>query len=267
MRSLVMARRGTPLGHLVTGQLLSVDVDAHIDELEDLFDRIDFSAVPVADEAGKFVGVIQRHAVREARSEAAEEDLAKFGGILRGEELRTMPLVSRALRRLAYLVPIAGLLMLSASVIRLFIDTVDKVPILAMFLPVVSGICGSGGGQAVAVSMREISLGLIKPADLWRVMRKEMTVALVNGLVIGTLLFFGIWAWQGSALLGLVVGAALPIVLVVAKGVGGTVPLLMRQLKLDPAMASVPAVTTVTDLIAFLVVLTFATAALSRLTL
>jgi magnesium transporter len=67
-------------------------------------------------------------------------------------------------------------------------------------------------------------------------------------------------------LLGLVVGAALPIVLVVAKGVGGTVPLLMRQLRLDPAMASVPAVTTVTDLIAFLVVLTFATAALSRLT-
>ncbi len=266
MRSLVMTKRGTPLGRLVLPHPLCVNVDTHVDELEDLFDRIDFSAVPVADEANHLVGVVQRHAVQEARSEAAEEDLAKFGGIVRGEELRSMPLASRTLRRLMYLLPIGGLLMVSASVINVFIETVEELPILAMFLPVVSGLCGSGGGQAVAVSMREISLGLIKPADLMRVLAKEAAVAFVGGCVLGLALFLVIGLWQGSFGLGLVIGVAIPIVMVVAKATGGCVPLLLRRIGLDPAMASVPVVTTVVDLVGFLVVLAMATLMLGWLT-
>ncbi|MEM8738107.1 MAG: magnesium transporter [Planctomycetota bacterium] len=265
MRELVMTPRGTPLGRLAVESPAQVSVDSHVDELEDLFDRIDFSAVPVVDEAEKLVGVVQRHAVQEARGEAAEEDLAKFGGIVRGEELRSMPLSSRVLRRLMYLVPISGLLMLSASVIHLFIETVERTPVLAMFLPVVAGICGSGGGQAVAVSMREISLGLIKPADLGRVLLKEAGVAFLNGLVLGVVLFLAIWVWQGSVILGLVVGGSIPLVMVTAKCTGGCVPLLLRKIGLDPAMASGPVVTTVVDLVSFLVVLILATVMLGRL--
>lgn len=265
MRQLVMTKRGTPLGQLAIPDPTQIDVDTHVDELEDLFDRIDLSAVPVADEANRLVGVVQRAAVQEARGEAAEEDLAKFGGIVRGEELRSMPLWSRASRRLAYLVPISGLLMLSASVIHLFIETVEQVPVLAMFLPVVAGLCGSGGGQAVAVSMREISLGLIKPADLLMVMGKEAAVAFVDGVVLGLVLFLIVWVWRGNAAMGLVVGGSIPLVLVSAKCTGGCVPLLLRKIGLDPAMASGPVVTTVVDLVSFLVVLVLATAMLSRL--
>ncbi len=259
MRELVMTPRGTPLGQLAIPDPDFVNVDTHVDELEDLFDRIDLSAVPVVDEAEKLVGVVQRAAVQEARGEAAEQDLAKFGGILRGEELRSMPVGTRALRRLMYLVPIAALLMLSASVINLFIKTVEEVPVLAMFLPVVSGICGSGGGQAVAVSMREISLGLIKPADLKLVLIKEAGVAAIGGVAMGLLLFVFIGLWQNNFTLGFVVGVSLPVVMVVAKGTGGCVPLVLRKLGLDPAMASVPVVTTVVDLVGFLVVLLVAT--------
>jgi len=266
MRNLVMTKRGTPLGKLAIPTPLLVTVDTHVDELEDLFDRIDLSAIPVVDEASQLVGVVQRHAVQEARSEAAEEDLAKFGGIVRGEELRSMPVLSRTLRRLVYLVPIGGLLMLSASVINVFIETVEELPILAMFLPVVSGICGSGGGQAVAVSMREISLGLIKPADLMRVMFKEMAVAFFGGAVLGLLLFAVIGLWQGSFALGLVIGVAIPLVMMVAKATGGCMPLLLRKIGLDPAMASVPVVTTVVDLVGFMVVLGIATLMLTSLT-
>lgn len=266
MRDLVMTKRGTPLGRLAPAEPKYVTVDTGVAELEDLFDRIDLSAVPTVDEAGHLVGVVQRHAVQEARSEAAEEDLAKFGGIVRGEELRSMSLTSRTLRRLMYLVPICGLLMLSASVINVFIETVEELPILAMFLPVVSGICGSGGGQAVAVSMREISLGLIKPADLMRVMVKEMSVAFFGGAVLGLLLFLVIGMWQGSFALGLVIGVAIPLVMMVAKATGGCMPLLLRKIGLDPAMASVPVVTTVVDLVGFLVVLGIATLMLGYLT-
>ena len=259
MRELVMTPRGTPLGKLAIHDPDFVNVDTHVDELEDLFDRIDLSAVPVVDEAQQLVGVVQRAAVQEARGEAAEQDLAKFGGILRGEELRSMPVGSRVLRRLMYLLPIAGLLMISASVINLFIATVEEVPVLAMFLPVVSGICGSGGGQAVAVSMREISLGLIKPADLGRVLAKEAAVAAVGGLIMGVVLLLFIGVWKGDFWLGLVVGGSMPVVMVVAKGTGGCVPLVLRKAGLDPAMASVPVVTTVVDLVGFMVVLVVAT--------
>ena len=259
MRELVMTPRGTPLGKLAIPDPDYVTVDAHVDELEDLFDRIDLSAVPVVDEAEQLVGVVQRAAVQEARGEQAEQDLAKFGGILRGEELRSMPAGTRVLRRLMYLVPIGALLMVSASVINLFIKTVEEVPVLAMFLPVVSGLCGSGGGQAVAVSMREISLGLIKPADLKRVLLKEAAVAAMGGAALGLLLCVFIGLWRGDFLLGAVIGVSLPAVMVVAKGTGGCVPLVLRKLGLDPAMASVPVVTTVVDLVGFLVVLVLAT--------
>lgn len=266
MRQLVMTRRGTPLGKLAIHEPAQVDVDAHVDELEDLFDRIDLSAVPVVDEAKRLIGVVQRAAVQEARGEAAEEDLAKFGGILGGEELRSMPLMSRAGRRLAYLVPIAGLLMLSASVVNLFIDTVEKVPLLAMFMPVVSGLCGSGGGQAVAVSMREMSLGLIKPIDLVPVLLKEAGVALVAGLSLGALLLLVVWVWRDNFALGLAVGGAVPLVLLVATCIGGCVPLVLKKVGLDPAMASVPAMTTVVDLSTFLTILLLTTMMLSWIT-
>ncbi|MEM9883271.1 MAG: magnesium transporter [Planctomycetota bacterium] len=266
MRELVMTPRGTPLGRLAIPSPAVVDVDTDLDDLQDTFNRIDFSALPVVDEAAKLVGVVQRAAVQEARGEAAEEDLAKFGGIFRGEELRTMPLRSRVSRRLIYLAPIGVLLMLSASVINLFIETIEALPVLAMFLPVVSGLCGSGGGQAVAVSMREMSLGLIKPADLGRVLLKEVLVAAGAGVVLGAMLTVVIGLWRGQFLLGLVVGVSIPLVLAVAKAVGGCVPLLLRKLGLDPAMASVPIVTTVVDLVGFGVVLAMATAAMGALT-
>lgn len=266
MRRLVMSPRGTHIARLILEDSAAVHVDTHVDELEDLFDRIDFSAVPVVDADEKLVGVVQRAAVQEARGEAAEEDLAKFGGIVRGEELRSMPVWSRAARRLAYLLPISVLLMLSASVIHLFIEVIERVPVLAMFLPVVAGLCGSGGGQAVAVSMREISLGLIKPADLVRVMLKEASVAFVNGIVLGAFLLLIVWVWQGSFTMGIVVGGSIPLVLVAAKVTGGCVPLILRKIGLDPAMASGPVVTTVVDLVSFLAVLILATLLLGHLT-
>ena len=259
MRRLVMARRGTAVRDLMAEYPATVTVDTPVADLEDLFDRIDLSAVPVVDEALRLCGVVQRAAVQEARGEAAEEDLAKVGGIVGGEELRSMPTLRRAGRRMMFLVPIMGLMMVSAAVISLFRDTVERVPLIAAFLPVVAGLCGSGGNQAVAVSMREISLGLIKPADLGRVAVQEAVPALLNGLALGLLLFGVVLAWERDATLALVIGAAVPGTTVVATVIGGGVPLLLRAAKLDPAMASGPVVTTLVDLTAYFSVLVLAT--------
>jgi len=203
--------------------------------------------------------VVQRAAVQEALNESASENLLKVSGIVAGEEFRGMPLQSRVVRRLTFLMPIMLLLLASATIIALFQTTVEKLPILAAFLPVVAGLCGSGGNQAVCVSLREISLGLIKPSDWPQVVGKELAVAMMTGLILGASLIGIVWLWQGNLPLALVVGGAVPVVILVAKCVGGGVPLLLRSLKVDPAMASGPVVTTIVDLFSFFVVLLLAT--------
>ena len=106
--------------------------------------------------------------------------------------------------------------------------------------------------------MREISLGLIKATDFWRILSKEAAVALINGALLGLAVFAVAW-WEYGVNLGLVVGGAIPITIVVAGCIGGTVPIVLRGLNIDPAMASGLVVTTTVDLFSFLIVLLFAT--------
>ena len=262
MRRLVLGARKAKLSTLAIRDFQKVAADTPVEELEDLFDRVDFSAVPVEDARGRLLGVVQRAAVQEHRGEAAEEDLAKSGGIIGGEELRSMPVGNRAGRRLAFLLPILGLTLVSASVIGFYEPTIEENPGLAKFLPVVAGLCGSSGGQAVAVSMREISLGLIKTRDVGRVVRKELSAALLIGAGVGLALALTGWLWSGDPRMGLTLGLAAPPTMLLATAVGGSVPLLLRGAGMDPAMMSGPVVQTTIDMAAFLAVLGIAAAVL-----
>jgi magnesium transporter len=136
---------------------------------------------------------------------------------------------------------------------------------LAVFLPIISDMSGCSGNQAVAVSMRELSLGLVRPLDAFRVWLKEIGVGLINGLVLGLLLGTAAWIWKGNTALGLVVATAMALNTVVAVSIGGTVPLLLKRLKFDPALASGPILTTITDMCGFFFVLSFATLMLAKL--
>jgi magnesium transporter len=144
---------------------------------------------------------------------------------------------------------------MAASVIAFYEDTLTAVIALAVFLPIVSDMSGCSGNQAVAVSMRELTLGAALPRDVLRVWRKEVTVGLINGLALGMLLGIAAWAWKGNVVLGLVVGAALAVNTVVAVSIGGTVPLILKRFTLDPAVASGPLLTTITDMCGFFLLL------------
>ena len=113
--------------------------------------------------------------------------------------------------------------------------------------------------------MRELTLGAAVPKDVFRVWRKEAVVGLINGIALGILLGIAAWAWKGNPYLGLVVGGALAANTVIAVSIGGTVPLVLRRLKLDPAVASGPLLTTVTDMCGFFLLLSLATMVLPSL--
>jgi len=115
------------------------------------------------------------------------------------------------------------------------------------------------------VSLRELSLGVLRPSDVIRVWWQEASVGLLNGLALGCLIGAVAWVWKGNLALALVVGSALAINTLVAVSIGGMVPLVLRRFGYDPALASSPILTTVTDLCGFLLVLNFATLALAKL--
>jgi len=177
-----------------------------------------------------------------------------------------MPVLTRSKRRLSWLSINIGLNIVAASVIAMYEDTLSAVIALAVFLPIVSDMSGCSGNQAAAVSMRELTLGAADPKDIARVWGKEAAVGLINGLALGLLLGCAAWAWKGNPMLGLVVGAALALNTVLAVSIGGTVPLLLKRFKVDPAVASGPLLTTITDMCGFFLVLSFASMVLPQLT-
>ncbi len=265
LRDLLLTPRQRPLRAIMMPDPLAVTDDTDLERLADLFDRHGFLALPVTDQRGRLVGVVARHDVEEALGGRSEDDYLKSLGIVGGEELRSMPVHRRAGRRLSWLSINIILNIIAASVIAFYQSTLAAVIALAAFLPIISDMSGCSGNQAVAVSMRELSLGLVKPFEVLNVWLKEVLVGLINGLVLGGLLGLVGWLWQGNPYLGLVVGGAMAVNTIIAVSLGGTLPLIMRRLGVDPALASGPILTTVTDMCGFFLVLSTASAFLPRL--
>ena len=264
-RDLLLSPRDTPVTRIMVADPLCVQTETHLDELVQLFDRQGYFGVPVTDKWGRLAGVVRRADVEEAVGDRADRTLLKVSGIVGGEELRIMPLRVRSFRRLSWLSVNILLNIVAASVIALYQDTLAAAIALAVFLPILSDMSGCQGNQAVAVSLRELTLGLVKPSDLFRVLGKEIGVGVINGVLLGLVIGAVAWAWKGNPYLGLVVGGALALNTLVAVSLGGTIPLVLRRLKADPALASGPILTTVTDMCGFFLALSFATALLPLL--
>ena len=266
LRDLLLALSTTRIDELMLSKPKSVAVDTSLEELERFFDHYQWLGVPVLEKDGKLVGIVLRVNVEEAAEERSSRHFLKFMGIMGGEELRTMPLRLRSFRRLSWLSINIVLNILAASVIAMHQDTLSSVIALAVFLPIISDMSGCSGNQAVAVSMRELSLGLIRPREFWKVFWKEAGVGLINGIVLGLLLGLVAYAWKGNIVLGGVVAIALAVNTLLAAVIGGTVPMLLRGLGQDPALASGPILTTITDMCGFLLVLSLASYCLPWLT-
>jgi magnesium transporter len=235
---------------------------ATLDELDEYFQRHETLGAPVVNADGQLVGRLRRRAFDDRLARRAQESQLKSQGIVSGEELRSMPITTRSRRRLSWLSINIVLNIIAASVIAFFQDTISAVIALAVFLPIVSDMSGCSGNQAVAVSMRELTLGIVRPRDVVRVWLKEISIGMMNGVALGALLGIVAFVWLGNALLGLVVGVALGLNTMVAVSIGGTVPLVLKGLQVDPAIASGPVLTTVTDMCGFFFVLGLATLAL-----
>ncbi len=265
LRDLLLAGRHQVIRSLMIQEPRSVPVLAGVDELFDFFSRHHLLGAPVVDDAGNLLGIVHRAAVEAARGAHSESNYLKSQGIVGGEELRAMPLLLRSRRRLAWLSLNIVLNIVAASVIAFYQETLAAVIALAVFLPIISDMSGCSGSQAVAVSIRELTMGFVRPVELGYVLAKEACVGCLNGLVLGILIASVAWLWKGNPFLGLVVGAAMALNTLVSVSIGGTVPLILKRMNVDPALASGPILTTITDMCGFFLVLSLASAALPLL--
>lgn len=265
LRDLLLSPGKMRISNLMINNPLAVLHKDSLERVEEFFEEHHYEGTPVVDDQGRLVGVVQRSDLEAAVSHRNESQYLKAQGIVGGEELRTMPLGVRSRRRLSWLSVNIVLNVIAASVIAFYQDTLAAAISLAVFLPIISDMSGCSGNQAVAVSMRELSLGLVKPSEMFHVLRKEFAVGLINGFALGMLLGGVAYLWKGSLFLSLVISGAMMVNTVIAVGIGGAVPLLLRRFGKDPALASGPILTTVTDICGFFLVLGGASLVISRI--
>lgn len=262
LRGMLRSKRSVALADIMSTPM-SVQPQTGQKELDELFDANPFLGIPVVDEKQRLVGVVSRESVANAELARVEQEARSRQKV--GDELRSMPILLRSKRRLAWLSSNIVLNIIAASVIASYEETLAAVIAIAVFLPMVSDMSGCSGNQAVAVSMRELALGLARPADLYHVLKKELGVGIINGIVLGILIGIVAWVWKGNVYLGLVIGLALSLNTLIAVSIGGTVPLILKRFGVDPAVASGPLLTTVTDMAGFFLVLSLATVFMPQL--
>lgn len=262
LRDIFLAPRKRRLHELMTARPSSVKLTTALHRLDQFFEHHGFSGLPVVDEQGILEGVVLREDVKEGIAKDAESAYLKASGIVGGEELRYQPVLVRSGRRLSWLVINVALNIVAASVIAMNEDVIAKVTVLAVFLPMISGLSGSAGSQSIAVSIRELSLDLIRENEYIHVFLKEFGPAMINGVVLGALMAVIAMLWKGDIILAIVVGLGLSANCFIGVVFGGLLPLLLKRLKIDPALASMPILTTMTDMAGFFMVLALARAVL-----
>lgn len=212
----------------------------------------------VVDDQGHFLGVIHLRDLLKIAQMEATEDVLKFAGVNAEERLLGPP--STAIRlRYRWLIVNLATAFLAASVVSLFRHTIDEIAILAAFMPIVAGMGGNAGTQTLAVAVRGLALSDVTKDQRMKLFYKEAVTGLVNGLINGVLSMFIVGFITGSPRIGLILGASMVINLVVAGIAGSVIPITLKSLKIDPAVASAVFVTTATDVFGFLTFLGLAT--------
>jgi magnesium transporter len=243
----------------MTTDLISARVDMDQEEVARLVASYNLLAIPVVDPENKLAGVVTVDDVIDVIKDEATEDVYRLAGVSKEDGVLTPPGESLR-RRLPWLLVNLVTAFIAASVVGLFKPTIERVVALAIFMPVVAGMGGNAATQTLAVVVRGIALGQVTWSNARAALVKEGLVGLGNGLANGLVAAIAVViVTKGDWALGLILMAAMVINMFVAATAGTLIPLGLRALKVDPALASSVFITTLTDVFGFLSFLGLAT--------
>jgi magnesium transporter len=264
IRRMVQAPPARLIRDLMIPDPVSVQPDSDQEEVAQIVARYDLLAVPVTDVDGRMLGVITVDDVIDVITEEATEDMYHLAGLSEEDRVFT-PAHTSIAKRLPWMLVNLGKAFLAAWVVGLFERTLEQMVALAIFMPVVAGMGGNGGIQALTVITRGIALGEIEFSSGIRTALKELVVGIVIGAVTGAAAAGVAYVTVGGPIIGAALFAAMVVTMASAGLMGAAVPLLLKAVRLDPALGAGVIVTTFTDVFGFFSFLGIGTLLLDRL--
>ncbi len=250
LRQLLMVSPSTLLKKIMSGEIISVFTETDQEEVARQVALYDLLAIPVVDHDNELLGVITVDDVIDVINKEATEDIFHLAGLEADDHIHTSPWTS-VRKRLPWLIINLFTLLIAVQVVALYESTIARLTVLAVFLPVVAGLGGNCGTQTLTVIVRGLAFGDVSWERSKAALRKEILVGLANGAAIGILAGLAAYIWKGQFIVGLALGSAIIINLLVAGLFGTLLPLLVQKANIDPAIASGILLTTITDVIGF----------------
>lgn len=258
LRDIVVSDFNVHILEIMNNKVISVPVDMDQEEVGHLFEKYGFLTIPVVDKDDKMLGVITVDDIMEILRDENTEDIYRLAGIQEGERV-TGSVRDSVRSRLPWLYINLLTAILASLTVSLFEGTIEKVVTLAAFMPIVAGMGGNTGTQTLTIIVRSIALGDLTFENAKKVLIKEFRTGIVMGLSVGAAVAVIGYIWEGNFIFGIIIGAAMLLNMTAATISGFCVPLVLKKLKIDPALASAVFVTTVTDVLGFFFFLGLAT--------
>ena len=272
---LVVNRRDEYIGRLPLTLLLTTEPSATVKEVmltdidpiaantpatqvAQVFERLDLVSAPVVSKDNKLMGRITIDDVVDVIREEAEHSMMSMAGLDDDEDTFAAPFKT-ARRRAIWLGINLITAFIAASVIGMFQETIDKVVALAVLMPIVAGMGGNAGAQALTLVIRGMALGQISTTNLKWLLSRELAAGFMNGLLWASMVSIIAWFWFQDPIISLVIGCAMIINLTIAVITGASLPILLKAINVDPALAGTIILTTVSDVIGFFSFLGLAT--------
>jgi magnesium transporter len=264
-RDLLLAEPDDTIQNIMFERVIYVTADTDQEEVARIAERYDFLAIPVVDDQHVLVGIVTVDDIIDVVIREANEDIEKLSASGKSIDFDTKALTA-AWRRLPWLILLLFIGLVSGKIISGYETTLHKVVALAFFMPMIAGMTGNTGTQSLAVVVRGLISHDIEKKIVLRLVTRELGVGLIIGLTCGILISIIAYIWQGSLVLGAVVGCSLFFTLIIGTLAGTVIPLLLYKIKIDPAVASGPLITTLNDIFSLVTYFGIATAFINYLT-
>lgn len=251
LRDLIINDDDRMIEDVMSKRVISVHVGDDQEDVAQTFRDYDFLALPVIDYDDGLLGIVTVDDIIDVIDDEAASDYSGLAGV-NVEEVSENP-VKAASRRLPWLITLLFLGMATASLISHYEELVSEASILAVFISLITGTAGNAGTQSLAVAVRRIAMNDDKEKTIWRTVTGEVLTGLVTGAITGLTIFLIVTIWKGNPILGFVIGMAMMCAITVANLAGSLIPMLMDKLGFDPAVASGPFITTLSDLTSVLI--------------
>ncbi len=263
-KDLLLGELDEEISNVMYSRVVKADVLTDQEEVANLISRYDFVSLPIVEDDNRLVGVVTVDDVIDVVMQEANEDIEKLSASGKSIDFKTKPIVA-AYRRLPWLVLLLFIGLLSGGIISRFEATLETVVALTFFMPMIAGMTGNTGTQSLAVVVR----GLVSQKPNFRqsikLIVRELWVGIIIGVICAVLITGIAYVWQGSLVLGFVVGSSLLLTLIIGTMAGTIIPLLLFKLNIDPAIASGPLITTINDILSLLIYFGIATVFITQL--